>query len=326
MTCWDSGVETRKEPFAAAVKTTHPEIYVDGSFADGQTGYGVVAIQNDSAIWEDSGTVPLGVVEGSRQVAGELQAVMTALKWCADQGFSKVIVCYDYEGIEKWARGEWKTNKPLTKRYKETVANCGIEISWKKIDAHTGVKWNERADELANTAARQAGAKTAVTADPIVEMDSIVASFAEYLKKFSMTVAVKQRSASPSPHTQVAIKKGDESWGHLNLYASDGNHPYPRFHEIKTDDKRQQMESMWEDFQSPPADELEEVNRYYAILEPYSNLRLDFGILAYALIGVWNRHMDNPISAADIRYDFRQMKECYQDLRRRLDPEIDKKS
>ena len=58
------------------------EIYVDGSFINGATGYGAVILRNGQVVDELSGPVDASEVDGTRQVAGELIAVKEALNWC----------------------------------------------------------------------------------------------------------------------------------------------------------------------------------------------------------------------------------------------------
>ena len=74
--------------------------------------------------------------------------------WAIENGYKKITIYYDYEGIEKWANGIWKANKVGTQRYKAFVAEKRqeIEIAFRKVAAHTGVKYNEMADQLAKAA------------------------------------------------------------------------------------------------------------------------------------------------------------------------------
>src|SRR5215475_13313112 len=111
-----------------AKPSDHYEIYVDGSFINGSTGYGVVVLKNGNVIAELSGSVPELVVDGSRQVAGELVAVKEALKWCQQRSLSEVWIYYDYYGIEKWATRQWKANLPLTIDYARCVGECPVKI------------------------------------------------------------------------------------------------------------------------------------------------------------------------------------------------------
>ena len=56
-----------------------------------------------------------------RNVAGELAGVISALNWAKDNDITEVIIFYDYEGIEKWITGEWKTKKENTILYKKFI-------------------------------------------------------------------------------------------------------------------------------------------------------------------------------------------------------------
>ena len=50
-----------------------------------------------------------------RNVAAELEGVKEAVKWAIAYNKRKIIIYYDYEGIEKWAAGTWKAKKDLTR-------------------------------------------------------------------------------------------------------------------------------------------------------------------------------------------------------------------
>ena len=53
-----------------------------------------------------------------------------------------------------WATGGWRAKNDLTQKYAEFMKNHGrvMDISFKKIAAHTGDKYNEEADQLAKAA------------------------------------------------------------------------------------------------------------------------------------------------------------------------------
>jgi ribonuclease H-related protein len=139
---------------------TSVDIYVDGSWMAGTTGYGLMVLSNDQPLYEAFGPVADADTEGSRQVAGELFAVGHALRWCKGQGVTTVKVYFDYYGIEKWATGEWKAKKNITQRYQQFVRTCGLRIQWVKVAAHTGNRWNEYVDQLAKLGAQgQRGSK-----------------------------------------------------------------------------------------------------------------------------------------------------------------------
>jgi len=130
------------------------QLYVDGSYIDGRVGYGAVLLNEGEEMQRFSGRVLEDIQ--SRQVGGELMATMSALTWCAANSISPVEVLYDYEGIEKWARGLWKANLPLTQRYAAYMKACPVKVKWHKVRSHSGVQWNEIADELARQGALEA--------------------------------------------------------------------------------------------------------------------------------------------------------------------------
>ena len=131
--------------------------YVDGSFhaQTGVYGYGVVLIFPDGHIEEQSGGDNKAEVASMRNVAGELKGAMLAMQYAMRNGFSAVKIFHDYEGIAKWAMGEWKTNLDATAAYRDYAwrMQSKLNLSFQKVDAHTGVFYNERADILAKQGA-----------------------------------------------------------------------------------------------------------------------------------------------------------------------------
>ncbi|HHU90982.1 MAG TPA: hypothetical protein GXZ22_08020 [Clostridiaceae bacterium] len=128
--------------------------YVDGSFIEGSTGYGAVILKAGKIIAELSGKVDSPEAFTSRQVGGEIQAVIEVLEWCKKEKVKEISIFYDFQNIEKWATGKFRTNTPMTQAYKEYIDNCGISITWHKVESHTGIEMNERADMLAKNGAR----------------------------------------------------------------------------------------------------------------------------------------------------------------------------
>jgi ribonuclease HI len=128
------------------------EIDVDGSYRKGITSYGVVIRKDGKVIKELSGMLDPSEVGGSHQVAGEIKAVTEAVTWCKENEINNVAIYYDYKGLEKWARGQWKTKKAVSKDYADFMKIEDLKIHWVKIESHTGKKWNEYADRLATKA------------------------------------------------------------------------------------------------------------------------------------------------------------------------------
>ncbi len=133
----------------------HLIAYVDGSYDHSQLRYAygcVLVLPTEEVTLNGSDNHEEYV--SMRNVAGEIMGSEQAVLWALEHGYKKITIYYDYEGIEKWANGVWKTNKPGTQRYKAFIAEKRqeIEISFKKVAAHTGVKYNEMADRLAKEA------------------------------------------------------------------------------------------------------------------------------------------------------------------------------
>ena len=129
--------------------------YVDGSF-DGDMGYyscGAVIFTSEGKKTYSQKDNDENIVE-RRNVAGEIMGSMYAMEQAIKQGKSILYLYYDYIGIEKWAKGEWKTNKAGTQEYKRYYDSIKdkLKVEFKKVKAHSGDEYNEEADRLAKEA------------------------------------------------------------------------------------------------------------------------------------------------------------------------------
>ncbi|HNV06596.1 MAG TPA: reverse transcriptase-like protein [Petrotogaceae bacterium] len=125
-------------------------IYTDGSYKEGKVGYAFVVVNEGKVVHRFSAAFKS--FDPSRQVAGEIQAVLDALQWLKKMGEERVQIFYDYSGLEEWACMRWKAKTPNTRKYQQTVADCGIEIFWNKVQSHSGDEFNDMADSLARQA------------------------------------------------------------------------------------------------------------------------------------------------------------------------------
>lgn len=140
--------------------------FVDGSHsldADGKEKYsfGVLLITNES---EDSlykAFVDKAYME-SRNIAGEIEGVKQAILWAIDSNKQRIKIFYDYEGIEKWATKEWKSKVKVSQEYSKFFDEKSklINIEFEHVKAHSGIVYNEKADELAKRALLSQGYKT----------------------------------------------------------------------------------------------------------------------------------------------------------------------
>ncbi|MCM1536463.1 MAG: ribonuclease H family protein [Clostridium sp.] len=127
--------------------------YVDGSYNDSLKKYafGCVFILPDGRIYLDFGNGDDPKSIQHRNVTGEMLGAMYAVKTAMKNGFSAVEIYYDYQGIESWVTGEWKSKTELTQKYAKAMNQWAkdIHISFVKVAAHTSVQYNELADKTA---------------------------------------------------------------------------------------------------------------------------------------------------------------------------------
>lgn len=128
-------------------------VYVDGSYRnkDKSHSYGVYMF-ND----KEEYTYSKRFFKDSemRNVSGEIKGAMRAMEEAVKLGKKKIYLHYDYEGIRSWALGFWKTNKEGTIYYKNFYDSIKdkLEVKFIKVEAHSGVKYNELVDQLAKEA------------------------------------------------------------------------------------------------------------------------------------------------------------------------------
>lgn len=139
-----------------AIDDARPYAFVDGSFNPdtGVYGYGgFLRFDGQEIVLQGSGENP--AMSAMRNVAGEIEGSLAAMKKAYELGLESVDIYYDYAGIEKWATGEWQTKKQETRSYSSAVHDLidkGLDITFVKVAAHTGIEGNERADKLAKQA------------------------------------------------------------------------------------------------------------------------------------------------------------------------------
>ena len=134
--------------------------YVDGSYDSGSGRFscGVVIVETDvngkSETTELNSAFDDEEAAQQRNVAGEIMGSKIAIDWCRANGVKAVEIYHDYEGIGAWADRKWKANNPLTQGYREFVeeARKSMDITFVKVKAHAGNKYNELADKLAKKA------------------------------------------------------------------------------------------------------------------------------------------------------------------------------
>ena len=145
----ESGIEILQAEPGALVA------YVDGSYnvENNQFSYGMVLLDGEQELKFQQFFIDEELAS-MRNVAGEIKGAEAAMRYAVEQGFGKLYIYHDYEGIAKWCQGDWKTNKEGTKAYKAYFDSIRdkLQVVFVKVAAHTGDKYNEMADKLAKEA------------------------------------------------------------------------------------------------------------------------------------------------------------------------------
>ncbi|MCQ3977625.1 MAG: hypothetical protein DPW09_29715 [Anaerolineae bacterium] len=311
--------------------TTGVEIYVDGSFVDNAIGFGAVIVQNGTVIKELSGQVPTDddpSLLQSHQVAGEIYGVQAAVAWCQENGITAVTIAYDYAGLEQWATGGWQAKQSLTRTYAEFIQNCGVDITWRKVTAHAGQRWNERADALARKAA---SLKT--TAQPGADLPTEAKQTAQEFIAFLQAKGVTARCDDQIYNNQYArlrFFQQNAEFGQCDLYNTRKHRLTPRWQKFTDPAQQVQLETLWQEFRtaeaaSAPASTgvtvqksaLSEVEYYYNILKPYADCAFDFIKLAEAIArAAANQPARIPsFDPEAARHDFEKLEAAYNTLR-----------
>jgi len=159
--------------------------FVDGSFNKNipNYSYGLVCVMNEQVIHMANGMGNNPTAIEMQQIGGELLGAMTALVFAKKQGFNKVVVLHDYQGVANHALGTWKRQNAFSETYHQWMqkymnSNKDIKVHFIKVDAHTGDDFNEIADGLAKLA-------VGIKPDPI---------FYRMLEKHTLSLGKRSRS------------------------------------------------------------------------------------------------------------------------------------
>lgn len=128
-------------------------VYVDGSYEDSLPKYAFGCV-----FLLEGGEIRLAYGNGDnpqslkhRNVTGEMLGAMYAVRTAMMNGYKEVEICFDYEGIERWVTGSWRSKTELTAKYAQSMQEWSnsIRIYFTKVTAHSNVKYNELADVTA---------------------------------------------------------------------------------------------------------------------------------------------------------------------------------
>lgn len=323
---WNNDTTPTDTPVSTAAGV---EIYVDGSFVNGAIGFGVVILQNGRVTQELSGQVNTdddpSLLE-SHQVAGEIHGVRAGLNWCQENDITAVTINYDYTGLEQWATGGWRAKQPLTQDYAAFIRTCGVDITWRKVAAHTGQRWNEQADTLARQAA---SARLAVepAADPVTEVKQVAQEFITFLETKGIMARCDDRVYN-NQYVRLYFLRDHKEMGQCDIYNTAKHRLDPHWQKFAAAADQAAVEVLWREFRtgklpedgpvvSPATPPRSEIEYYYTILKPYAGCAFDFIDLAQALARAAAKQPGSDVSLGveTARYDFQKLEVIYNSLR-----------
>ena len=130
--------------------------YIDGSFNNKTKIYGYGGfIMHKGQKYIIKGNGKDENYAKMRNVAGEVLASQKVIEKAISLGIKNIDIYYDYEGIEKWATGEWKRNEKETQNYYDFYQSIKskINVNFIKVKGHSGNEGNDEADTISKEAA-----------------------------------------------------------------------------------------------------------------------------------------------------------------------------
>ena len=134
----------------------HLVAYVDGSYEHSiqKYSFGCIFLLPDGRIYTENGSGDDPESAKLRNVTGEMLGAMFAVRFAIKNGYDRIEIRYDYEGVEKWVTGAWRSKTELTQKYTAAMRRWGqsLRMEFTKVAAHKNVFYNELADQLAKDA------------------------------------------------------------------------------------------------------------------------------------------------------------------------------
>ena len=105
-----------KHRISEDIKAGYLIAFTDGSYDEKQQkcSCGVLIIDKDGNNHELCMTNSNQKYLPYRNVTGEIFGVINAMDWAISNGYQKIKIYHDYEGLSKWISGEWKAKTPVS--------------------------------------------------------------------------------------------------------------------------------------------------------------------------------------------------------------------
>lgn len=194
-----------------------------------------------------------------------------------------------------------------------------VKITWRKVQSHTGVRWNERADQLAKQGVNGGSVSNPTLAEPpadlIAPLEAHTREFVDHLvihgiqAKWNGTIINRQ-------YARIIVPGGV-----LDLYNTVKRPFQPYLHDFANSAVQAQIERLWYEFShhgQKTDNTFQELDEYYTRLKPYADKAFDFYLFAAAL-APFAASVAPQFDPELVRYDFAKLEILYKQLREHND-------
>jgi ribonuclease HI len=241
--CWDAITPQKPIPAPPDAPQLAYQAYVDGSFQGGVVGYGLVILKDGEKVYQESGAIHQFTEH--QQITGELGATMRVIRWCEQNNVPEIQIFYDYNGIEKWATGAWRTHTESTQAYQKFMRNTSVNVIWQKVKSHSGDQWNDIADELAKQGSQSGEPKPNADNPLLIELEKTALEFVTYLNEHA--IHAEFLKIYNGMFARITLKNGL-----FDLYNTQKKPLSPVLSKFKDQALKKRIETLWEQFRNHP--------------------------------------------------------------------------
>ena len=126
-------------------------IFTDGSYEKEKNigSWAFIILRKNKRSLKASGLVTNDEFLESHNIAGEVYAVINAVKYSSQKGFDDLVIFHDYEGLANWYDGSWDTKKSISMEYVKALKKFNLRIEFVWVKGHSNIYYNELVDKLA---------------------------------------------------------------------------------------------------------------------------------------------------------------------------------
>ncbi len=155
--CFLKGTDYWQGVVEKDLKSGYLVAFTDGSFSKelAKFSYGVHLILPNGEKQNIFGSSADHEFLKTANVAGEVFGVIEALKWAKGNGFKKIKIYHDYQGLAHWITSEWRACSKISLMYVKFYLSIKpefSEIKFEKVPSHSNISFNDVADRLAKEA------------------------------------------------------------------------------------------------------------------------------------------------------------------------------